>query len=93
MPLRIFKLIVPHIIKPLTHVINLSLETGVFPRFCKQTRVTPIYKEGDRNDANNYRPISILPVIAKCIEYFVSLQITNHMEHDNLFSNRQYNIT
>ena len=90
MPLKIFKLIIPHIIIPLTHVINLSLKTGVFPNFCKQTRVTPIYKEGDKNDVDNYRPISILPVIAKCIEYFVSLQITSHMEENKLFSNQQY---
>ena len=90
MPLKIFKAIMPHIIKPLTHVINLSLKTGVFPSFCKQTRITPIHKNGDKDDVDNYRPISILPVIAKCIEYFVSTQITGHMEQNNLFSNRQY---
>ena len=90
--MKIFKLIIPHLIEPLTHVINLSLKTGIFPGFCKETRVTPIFKEGDKDDVDNYRPISILPVIAKCIEYFVGIQIINHTEQNNLFSSysRQY---
>ena len=71
-------------------MINLSLKTGDYPNFCKQSRVTPVYKEGERSNVDNYRPISILPVIAKCIEYFVSIQITHHVENYNLFSNRQY---
>ena len=32
--------------KPLTHVINLSLQSGIFPTDLKKARVTPIYKSG-----------------------------------------------
>lgn len=89
-PLRIFKSILPCIIEPLTHIVNLSLKTGVVPSFCKIAQVTPILKSGDIENSNNYRPISILPIIAKCIEYFVSVQLTEYMEDNDLFSSHQY---
>ena len=36
--------------------------------------------------------IYIFPIIAKCIEYNVSMQITNHMEENDIFSSRQYGL-
>ena len=90
MPLRIFKSILPAILEPITHIVNLSLTTGKYPAFCKYARVSPIYKEGDVNDPNNYRPISILPVVGKCIEYFVNVQLTNYMEDNQLLTDCQY---
>ena len=35
------------IIKPLTHVLNLSFSTGVFPTEMKIARVIPLLKSGD----------------------------------------------
>lgn len=54
MPLKIFKSILPVILESLTHIINISLSTGIVPSFCKYAQVTPILKGGDINDANNY---------------------------------------
>jgi len=45
---------------PLTHIINLSLTTGVVPENMKISKVIPIFKSGDRTLFTNYRPISIL---------------------------------
>ena len=60
-PLKIFKAVSSSLIKPLRHIINLSLLTGKVPSCCKVARVTPIFKSGDQDDPGNYRPISILP--------------------------------
>ena len=89
-PLRIFKIITPCIIKVLTHIVNLSLVSGTIPLSCKRACVSPLHKTGDKTDPGNYRPISILPVIGKTIEYFVSEQITRYFDSNKLFSNRQY---
>ena len=89
-PLFILRQATPCFIEPLTHIVNLSLKSGVIPSICKKARVTPLHKAGDKNDPNNYRPISILPFIGKIIEYFVSLQLTDYMEDNRLFTRHQF---
>ena len=44
----------------LTHIINSSFETGVFPSQLKNAKVVPIHKGGSKTDVSNYRPISLL---------------------------------
>ena len=89
-PLYILKEATQCVIEPLTHIVNLSLKTGIVPSICKRARVTPIHKTGDKSNPNNYRPISILPFIGKIIEYFVSQQLTEYMEDNRLFSRHQF---
>ena len=89
-PLYILKAATSSIIEPLTHIVNLSLLTGKVPSICKKARVTPLHKSGNKDDVNNYRPISILPFIGKIIEYFVCTQTTDYMEENHLFTRHQY---
>ena len=53
---------------PLMHVLNLSLDMGVFPRELKIAKVVPLHKGDDNNIVNNYRPISLLPILSKIYE-------------------------
>ena len=52
------------IFEPLCTLIN----TGDFPNCFKLTKVIPVYKQGDQQKYNNYRPISLLSNISKLIE-------------------------
>ena len=65
------------LIKPLTHLINFSINQGIFPNSWKTAVVTPIFKAGDKTLVENYRPISILPVISKVAEKWVAKQLTH----------------
>ena len=56
LPLRVIKAILPTIVHCLAHIVNLSLSTGQFPDSCKLAVVSPIFKGGDANDPNDYRP-------------------------------------
>ena len=76
--------------KPLTHIINLSLQTELFPTELKKARVTPIFKSGDKTLIDNYRPISILPIVSKIFEKCAQRQIMNHLEENNLLSEYQF---
>ena len=58
----------PTVTRSLTFIINQSIATGIFPKAWKRARVSPIFKEDLRTDPNNYRPISVLPVVSKLIE-------------------------
>ena len=89
-PLRIFKQILPSFISAFTHIVNLSLKTGIMPDCCKVAIVTPIYKAGDLEDPGNYRPISILPLLSKTIEQAVNSQLTQYLDDRGSISQCQY---
>ena len=90
-PMKIYKLIIPSIIVPMTHLINKSLFSGIMPTLCKNAVITPVYKgEGDKNDQGNYRPISILPLLGKCIEYFVNQHLTEYIQSNSILNDRQF---
>ena len=80
------------LLKPLTLIINQSLNTGIFPDKLKIAKVIPIYKEKDLdpNNLSNYRPISILPTLSKVFEKIVHNQVYNYFSNFNLFFNSQY---
>ena len=69
---------------PVTHIINLSLESGVVPNGLKSAIVKPLYKKGSRLDVGNYRPVSILPTISKIMERAVYLQMEKHLKDKNI---------
>ena len=76
--IRLLKLAAPIVCDSLSYICYLSLCTSTFPSAWKQAKVTPIFKDGDKSDVNNYRPISVLPVISKIIERSVHNQLYNY---------------
>ena len=48
------------LVEPLTLVFNASIKNGVFPMNMKTAEVVPLHKGGNREEKNNYRPISLL---------------------------------
>ena len=46
-------------------IFNCSLTTGIFRDDWKCAKGTPLFKQGSSNDINNYRPISVISVVAK----------------------------
>ena len=57
------------------NIFNQSISLGIFPDDWKCAIVTPLFKVGDRNDVNNYRPISVILVVAKVFEIIVYDQL------------------
>ena len=64
----LLKRLVNVIKSPLCTVINKSLLSGVFPDAMKIAKVIPLFKGGDIVVPDNYRPISLLPVLPKILE-------------------------
>lgn len=46
--------------KPLAHLLNKSIESGIFPSECNIAVVKPLLKKGDRRKILNNRPISLI---------------------------------
>ncbi len=51
------------------------LKASAIPREWKTARITPNFKEGDKCDVSNYRPISILLVVMKILERAIHNQL------------------
>ena len=74
----------------LAHLINNSLSKGCFPNSLKRARVVPLHKGGDRDDINNYRPISILPLFSKIFERIMYNQLYNFLEKYEILNPDQF---
>ena len=70
----------------LLRIFNVSIETNTFPDTWKIARVTPIYKEGEKSEKSNYRPISVLPVISRLFEKIIFDQLYQYMNGSGLLS-------
>lgn len=54
---------------------------GIFPSEWKKGIIVPIYKSGNRNEIDNYRPITILDSISKVIESIIYDIIYSYVSH------------
>ena len=61
MPASILKQCLDAYIDPLTYLINLSINQGIFLAELKIANVFPIYKSDDKHLIQSYRPIYVLP--------------------------------
>ena len=55
---------------------NDSIEKSNFPFSLKKANITPIFKRGDRNSKDNYRPVSMLPNMSKIFEQCIFVNYT-----------------
>ena len=90
-PAKMLRIAAEVIAPSVTYIFNLSISTGVFVDDWKDARVIPIYKEGDRRNLGNYRPISILPIVSKVFEKEIFKQFYKHL-NDNNYARLQISI-
>jgi len=88
--LRFLRDSLPAVAYYLTVIINTSLVTGEFPSLWKHGIITPVFKSGDKDEVNNYRPITILPILSKVLEKIVADQLTTFLETHDLLSITQH---
>lgn len=76
--------------KPIEHIINLSLSTGVYPDAFKSAKIIPIYKAGSKLLPDNFRPISLMSVFSKIIDKCVKSRLTSFLKANNVMSENQF---
>ena len=72
----------PLISGSLARLFNIAIETSTFPDAWKIARVTPIFREGEKCEKSNYRPISVLPVVARLFEKLVFNQLYQYLDEN-----------
>ena len=63
--------------------------SGIFPDDWKCARVTPLFKQGESFELNNYWTISVISVVAKVFERIVYDQLYNFLNSEEIISKQQ----
>jgi len=69
---------------------NKSISTGIFPDTLKVARVVPVFKAGDKNSVNNYRPISVLSILSKIFERLMLNRLMTFINNNNILNMNQF---
>ena len=77
------------ICKPLSIIFKDSLSEGKFPHEWKKANVVPVYKKGNKQSLENYRPISLLPICSKIFEHLIYNEMFTFFTENNLISPNQ----
>ncbi|KAL0819437.1 hypothetical protein ABMA28_007542 [Loxostege sticticalis] len=78
------------IIPPLTILLKLCIEQGIFPKAFKKAIITPVHKGGDRDNVTNYRPISVLTSLSKILEKVLNKRLIEFLENHKILSDCQF---
>lgn len=73
----------------LTVIFQPSIRTVIFPSEWKTAKVTPIFRKGERNNLNNYRPISVIPIISKIFEKIIYDKFFTYLNENKLLATCQ----
>jgi len=87
---RLLKNIADELAPSLTHLFNLSLNTGILPKDWLTANVVPVYKKGNIHRAENYRPVSLTCVVCKILEHIVCKQIMIHLDKYTILTDAQH---
>ncbi|KAK4815431.1 hypothetical protein QYF61_002646 [Mycteria americana] len=79
---RVLKELAEELTKPLSIIYQQSWLTGEVPADWRLANVTPIFKEGRKEDLGNYRPVSLTSVPGKLMEQIILSAITWHVENN-----------
>ena len=69
---------------------NLSIKSGKLPGEWKLSHVVPIPKVSSKQDVCFYRPISLLPIISKCLERHIHQLLLEHLSSNEILSDAQF---
>lgn len=77
------------ILPTLTFIFNASIKQGIFPEQWKSSLVRPLNKIPSPRVCQDFRPISILPVLSKGLERIVHWQIVDFLNAHNILNTFQ----
>jgi hypothetical protein len=86
----LIKKCIHNISDPLRHIFNLSFSTGTVPRQFKIAKVIPVFKSGDKNSVDNYRPISLLCSFSKILEKVMANRLNDYLSVNDIISDCQF---
>jgi Reverse transcriptase (RNA-dependent DNA polymerase)/Endonuclease-reverse transcriptase len=78
------------ILQPFNHLINCSFTSGKFPKNMKLDKVIAVFKKGEKEDASNYRPITMTSSFSKVYEKIFLNRLQHHFDVNNIINPQQH---
>jgi hypothetical protein len=69
---------------------NKSLTSGICPDLLKCAIKKPCFKESDKSQISNYRPISLLTGFCKISELLIFHGVEHHLVSNNILADEEY---
>ena len=76
--------------EPLAFLFNTSLKESKLPNIWKEANVSPLFKKGEKQKPNNYRPVSLTCILCKIMESLIRDKLVNFLETNNFLSKNQH---
>ena len=89
-PAKVFKMASPELSYVVSKLFNDSLEQCIFLSCFKIARVIPLFKGGNTDVLDNYRPISILPFLSKVFEKLLLIRLVDFVKSFDILFNKQF---
>ena len=77
---KILKACAPSVSGAISDLINTTYKHEKFPLGLKQAQVVPLFKKKDPLNKENFRPVSLLPIISKIFERSMHDQLSEHLD-------------
>ena len=79
------------IISPiLAKIYNSCMMTGEFPKILKVGKITPVFKKGNKDLIENYRPVSTLPIFGKFFEKIIFSRLYSFLTAKSILHDKQF---
>ena len=66
------------------------MEEGIFPDMLKTASIIPLYKEGEKKEPTNYRPISLLPLFGNIFEKVIEIRLVKFLDKKKIITPHQF---
>ena len=73
-----------------TAILNQSIDSGSLPTEWTKANVTPIYNKANKNQAENYRPVSLTCVACKVLEHITCSHMHKYLEQHDILTSLQH---
>ena len=89
-PISVIKKSSPVIRSQLAYHFNTLMTQGNFPDKLKLAKITPIFKKGNAELLENYRPVSILPIFGKIFEKIIYTRLYSFIISQGVLQEKQF---
>ena len=76
--------------KNVSGFLNKFITIGKFPEILKVGKISPIFKKGNPQLLDNYRPVSIIPIFAKIFEKIIYSRLYSFLTAMNVIYDKQF---